>query len=451
MYISLFLRSACMSNFVENVKNLFGIGSKNVQASKVQLSVPTLDMNKSVIPDSTTPDVRDAELKGNYNDLVSAMNELSARPSLNSDILKPKYTLAISDTEVIEVKPKSVAKSAAQPQSKPEEETPKYTKYTIKAGDTFNKVAKNTPGVTVKMVVDANPGVNPSNLKVGQVINVPVPKTETSKPAETSAKTVSESAAKTTPKTTVYTVKKGDTLWQIAQDYNITVAELKKANNMKDVKYLSLGQKLVIPEPVFSSNMKVDESKTAEYKNAIANMMKAKGVENSADIEKISSLITKKAIDMKVDPVLIAGIVGQEIDFRYMSDNIWGVNGKGMMQLTQTTVFDLYRCKPGVPDEYRACKDEIQNLFKKYPKKEDLYNAICKKSNYELNLEVGIIIFKAKLELDYTQHPERSEKSHIENAVRNYNGNVKKKASGVQIRDEYRDKIMANVDAHKVS
>lgn len=44
----------------------------------------------------------------------------------------------------------------------------------------------------------------------------------------------------------IYTVKKGDSLWKIANKYNTTVEKLKRANNLK-TNTLSVGQKLVIP------------------------------------------------------------------------------------------------------------------------------------------------------------------------------------------------------------
>lgn len=48
---------------------------------------------------------------------------------------------------------------------------------------------------------------------------------------------------------TVYTVKSGDTLWFIAQRFEIGVAELIKANpQVKNVNYINVGDKINIPE-----------------------------------------------------------------------------------------------------------------------------------------------------------------------------------------------------------
>lgn len=44
-----------------------------------------------------------------------------------------------------------------------------------------------------------------------------------------------------------YTVKKGDNLWQISKKFNVSVSDIKKANNLKNNK-LQVGMKLVIPQ-----------------------------------------------------------------------------------------------------------------------------------------------------------------------------------------------------------
>lgn len=66
----------------------------------------------------------------------------------------------------------------------------------------------------------------------------------------------------------VYQVQKGDTLYSISKKYQITVAELRTANNLKEKDVLKAGQKLVIPAAdigtaaALSSSGKAAETKT---------------------------------------------------------------------------------------------------------------------------------------------------------------------------------------------
>ncbi|MBR1413668.1 MAG: LysM peptidoglycan-binding domain-containing protein [Bacilli bacterium] len=58
----------------------------------------------------------------------------------------------------------------------------------------------------------------------------------------------------TTPDTNTYTVESGDTLYKIANQYNVSVDKIKELNNLNN-NILSVGQKLIIP----SSNYPVEE------------------------------------------------------------------------------------------------------------------------------------------------------------------------------------------------
>lgn len=49
------------------------------------------------------------------------------------------------------------------------------------------------------------------------------------------------------PKTKVYVVKSGDTLWSIARKHGISVAQIKEYNKIKKNNHLSIKQKLIIP------------------------------------------------------------------------------------------------------------------------------------------------------------------------------------------------------------
>ena len=103
--------------------------------------------------------------------------------------------------------------------------------YTVKKGDTLWGIARKL-GVTVNELKDAN-NLTTNALSIGQVLNVPQKETEIIE-------------------TEVYTVKSGDTLYKIAQKFNLTVDELKRLNNLTS-NTLSIGQKLNVASPTSST------------------------------------------------------------------------------------------------------------------------------------------------------------------------------------------------------
>lgn len=99
--------------------------------------------------------------------------------------------------------------------------------YIVKKNDTLFSIAKNN-NVSVEELVQVNNLINP-NLKIGQELYIP-------KKEEVPILDDYE----------IYTVKKGDSLWKISKEYNITIPELEKINNLSDLK-LQINQKLLVP------------------------------------------------------------------------------------------------------------------------------------------------------------------------------------------------------------
>lgn len=96
--------------------------------------------------------------------------------------------------------------------------------HTVVAGDTIWNIAQRF-GVTVDDIVAANPGIVPENLLIGSVIRVPAPAVSYIR----------------------YTVKPGDSLWQIAQRYGVPWQELARINRIVDPLNLMVGSTLLIP------------------------------------------------------------------------------------------------------------------------------------------------------------------------------------------------------------
>ena len=114
------------------------------------------------------------------------------------------------------------------------------SEHTITKGESFYTIGKKY-GVGFKAIVDANPGVNPNRLKIGQKVVIPAPKT----PAANGASlTLAPATGETTIKN--YKVKSGDNLNKIAKNNGVTVKQLRAANNLR-TDQIKVGQTLKIP------------------------------------------------------------------------------------------------------------------------------------------------------------------------------------------------------------
>ena len=60
-----------------------------------------------------------------------------------------------------------------------------------------------------------------------------------------------------------YKVEKGDTLYSISRKYQITVAELRTANNLSENDVIKAGQKLIIPDADIGTAVALSSTKTA--------------------------------------------------------------------------------------------------------------------------------------------------------------------------------------------
>lgn len=121
----------------------------------------------------------------------------------------------------------------------PVQPLPQATEYSVLKGDTLIGIASKF-GVTVKALQEANPGIEPTRLQIGQKIQVPPPSaTPASIPATAAVATAANGSQ-------LYTVKSGDTLSSIASRFGTTVRAIRSANSLKTDRIL-VGQKLKIP------------------------------------------------------------------------------------------------------------------------------------------------------------------------------------------------------------
>jgi LysM repeat protein len=116
--------------------------------------------------------------------------------------------------------------------------------HAIAQGETLGALAAKYK-VPVQAIIKANPGVDPTRLKIGQKIVIPPkPPTPPVPPKKTSA--TAPGGPEVGPGESVYTVKAGDNLYNIAKANGVSVKSLQSANNLKTSRLMP-GQKLKLP------------------------------------------------------------------------------------------------------------------------------------------------------------------------------------------------------------
>ena len=121
----------------------------------------------------------------------------------------------------------------------------KYEIYKVKSGDTLSGIAQRY-GASISIIKDANPGLNPDKIKIGQTIIIPFIASGKSRVRGSAASSASLTAVGSSF-TETYTVKKGDTLWDISLLYNIQPETLARENGLSLSNVLKIGQKLRVP------------------------------------------------------------------------------------------------------------------------------------------------------------------------------------------------------------
>ena len=182
---------------VNELKSLNNLSSNILQVGQI-LVLPS-STNDDNSGNTYTVKLGDSlwSIANKYNTTV---NELKSLNNLSSDVLQIGQVLSVPSNSV------SVGNT-----------------YTVKSGDSLWSIA-NRYNTTVSNLKSLN-NLSSDVLQIGQVLNVP---------------SNSVSMGNT------YTVKSGDSLWNVANRYGISVAELKSLNNLSsDV--LQIGQVLNVP------------------------------------------------------------------------------------------------------------------------------------------------------------------------------------------------------------
>ena len=174
--------------------------------------------------------------------------------------------------------------------------------YIVKKGDSLWSIASKN-NTTVDNIKKLN-NLSSNNLSVGQVLKLSY---------DAKKEDIKES--------NIYTVKKGDSLWLIANKYGTTVNELKNANNLKS-NTLSIGQTLIIPEKKENTNKISYVVKKGDSLWLIANKY-------DTTVEKIKSTNNLKSNTLSIGQVLVIPSSSEFITYTVKKgDSLWLIANK---------------------------------------------------------------------------------------------------------------------------
>ena len=156
-------------------------------------------------------------------------------PGINGYVDRNRFTQNILLEECTE------CPSTEPPEPEEGQENGQESYYIVKSGDTLSSIA-NIYNTTVQQIVEINGISNPNLIFPGQRLRIPVGSYNT-EPNEMGH--------------IVYTVRRGDNLWNISRKYGTTVQEIAQLNNISNPNLIFPGQRLKIPKASNVSNKSV--------------------------------------------------------------------------------------------------------------------------------------------------------------------------------------------------
>lgn len=212
-----------VGQYIDNEKELYTFKTKSgIDKEKLQERMKAIsDRSVHVVKKGETL----SQIAKKYHVSVSQLKKWN---NLKSDNLSIGQKLTVYS---------SGAPMAQAGNTKPVERSTTQTVHVVKSGETLGKIAAKYKCSVTDLKKWNN--LKSTTIQVGQKLKVYPPDNQSVNDGSTSNNTTNKPASSTT----VYTVKKGDSLWSIAKKHNVTVDHIKKLNNLK-TNDLKVGQKL---------------------------------------------------------------------------------------------------------------------------------------------------------------------------------------------------------------
>ncbi|UCG85574.1 MAG: transglycosylase SLT domain-containing protein [Gemmatimonadota bacterium] len=155
--------------------------------------------------------------------------------------LNPQYYRGVTpprQTSIVRL-PRGSGNEVAQRYAElPHADRVNFVQHKIRRGETLSIIG-NRYGVTVRQLLASNPGIDPRRLGVGQRLVIPVSAAARARPGSVPA-VLRGSASR------YHLVRRGESLWVIAQRYGVTVNSLRLWNGIRSGDVLRTGTRLVV-------------------------------------------------------------------------------------------------------------------------------------------------------------------------------------------------------------
>jgi murein DD-endopeptidase MepM/ murein hydrolase activator NlpD len=226
---ALFLAACAFFTTGVSTPSLIGSAGKASAVSEIPSGFIVVDISHSLAQETVDPGT-----------VALGIGPIPEGPSLF------EKELVLEDPAAVEEKPAEEVVA----EEEPEEEIRVWTDYYVKPGETLSDISTSF-GVPVKLIQEANGIANPHRISEGQELLIPVDENAVAAVREEIARRSKADAASRVVDAPLevkqYTVKEGDSLWSIANSFNLDINTLFGCNNMKDPNYLRVGTSLRIP------------------------------------------------------------------------------------------------------------------------------------------------------------------------------------------------------------
>ncbi len=148
--------------------------------------------------------------------------------------LRSAHRIRVGQTLELPVRGRQLARRRVQTARTAPDPLPSDGVYRVRRGDSVHSIASRF-GLSAAAVADENRITNPHRIQVGQLLKL------------SGAGTTASAATDSTETTSVYTVKRGDTLDAIARRLGTTSTALVAKNGIRNPRKIRPGQRLVVP------------------------------------------------------------------------------------------------------------------------------------------------------------------------------------------------------------